>query len=66
MERELVEIILTREEQNNLLVMLDSVQVKGIRSAQEYLNIIHNIQTASPRKVTKVEVTKVVDKTEEE
>lgn len=43
-----VNVKLTPEQRNNLLVMLDSVQVKGIQSAHEYLTIITKIQNAKP------------------
>jgi hypothetical protein len=39
-------IILTEEQQKNLLLMLDTVQVKGIQSANEYLKIVSLIQNA--------------------
>jgi len=39
-------VILTKDEQQNLLMMLDAVQVKGIQSAQTYLHIVSKIQNA--------------------
>ena len=39
-------LLLTKEQQKNLLIMLDSVQVKGIASANEYLSIVSLIQNA--------------------
>lgn len=43
-----VQIILNKEQQKNLLVMLDSVQIKGLQSAHEYLTIASIIQNAKP------------------
>lgn len=43
-----INVKLTAEQRNNLLVMLDSVQIKGIRSAHEYLIIVRKIQDAKP------------------
>lgn len=40
-------ITLTSEQQKNLLLMLDTVQVKGIQSANEYLKIVSLIQNAT-------------------
>jgi hypothetical protein len=40
-------IILTEEQQKNLLLMLDTVQVKGIQSANEYLKIVKIINEAT-------------------
>ena len=42
-----VQVILTKEQQRNLLIMLDSVQINGIQSASEYLNIFYLIQNAT-------------------
>ncbi len=43
-----VQITITTEQQKNLLVMLDSVQIKGLQSAHEYLTIASIIQNAKP------------------
>lgn len=48
-----VKVVLTREQQHNLLILLDSVQVKGIQSANEYLHIVNLIQRAEPNQEEK-------------
>jgi hypothetical protein len=44
-------IELTQEQQRNLLILLDSVQIKGIQSANEYLHIVSIIQNAKEKEV---------------